>query len=175
MGVRGLSSTQQCKHTDKREPLEEWNACLGAQVGIRFHPTQLHHCSHDVRGVGESGGICFCSKREQNKLVLQRRVWMRWRRRNLETCKRGRAEERRCRDKVVCGLSQHRQLTICLAVYLFGLGMGEVKWHRVSIKIKHCRFTPVKLWEDNPITRLNLNISSVCWDILKWKTYFDLK
>lgn len=72
MGVRELSSAQQCKHTDKREPLEEWNACLGAQVGIRFHPTQLHHCSHDARG-GWGGwvGGAFAFVAEESKTNYQ--------------------------------------------------------------------------------------------------------
>lgn len=66
MGVRGVSLAQQCKHTDKREPLVVWNACLGVQVGIRFHPAQLQHCIHD-----REEAICFCSEREQKQTFKQ--------------------------------------------------------------------------------------------------------
>lgn len=66
MGERGQSLAQQCKHADKREPFVVWNTCLGAQVGIRFHPTQLQNCIYD-----REEAICFCSKREQKQTFKQ--------------------------------------------------------------------------------------------------------
>lgn len=66
MGVRVPSLAQQCKHTDKREPLVVWNTCLGAQVGIRFHLIQLQLCIND-----REEAICFCSETEQKQTFKQ--------------------------------------------------------------------------------------------------------
>lgn len=127
MGVRGLSLAQQCKHTDKREPLVLWNACLGAQVGIRFHPTQLQRCI-----CGGEEAICFCSEREQNKhsdsYNRDRYGWAG--ETGILVWRDVRDWGGDWRDKVVCGQSQHREVTICLVVFVcLSGGGGVIKYH----------------------------------------------